>query len=253
MNETVAIITGASSGIGKSMVKALINSPDCPKQIWVIARRIDRLEELGKLSERIIPVKADLSDSSDMGKVLDLLKDKNPDVRLLVNSAGMGRRGNIEDRPSSDISDVLELNCVALSVFTAEVLPFMSRGARIINLASSAAFLPQPGFAVYAASKSYVVSFSRALSRELKPRGIKVTAVCPGPVDTEFNGLATDGRSSGFTGFRRLLAADADKLASASFKASGRGRVLFVYGFSQKALHVASKILPVGLLLKLIY
>ncbi len=249
----IAIITGASSGIGKAFVKALLEAPDCPERIWITARRLDRLEQMSSLSDKIIPIKADLLTHEGIEVIKSKLASEKPEVALLVNSAGMGRRGNIADRASSEIEDAVNLNCISLSVLSREVLPYMSSGSRIINIASTAAFLPQPGFTVYAASKSYVISFTRAFAQELKGTGIKVTAVCPGPVNTEFNSLATDGASSEFTGFRKLVAADADKLAAASLKASRRGRVMFVYGFFQKALHVASKLIPVGLFLKIFY
>lgn len=249
----IAIITGASSGIGRSFVKALIDSPDCPENVWIVARRADRLNELAGISPRIVPVVSDLSDLDGIRSVISKLEEEKPNVSLLVNCAGMGKRGDIMDRPSKDISDVIALNCTSLSVLTRDVIPFMSQGSRIINIASTAAFMPQPQFAVYSASKSYVIFFTRALSRELKKTGIKATAVCPGPVDTEFNSLATDGKSSEFKGFRKWFVADADKLARASLKASHKGRALYVHGFSQKAFHVVSKIIPTGLFLKLLY
>ena len=248
-----AIITGASSGIGEAFVKALLKEPDCPSHIWIVARRISKLNELAALSDKLIPVQADLLEDEGIDVITAKLRDEAPDVKLLINCAGMGRKGSVADRPSSDIADVIQLNCTALSVLTREALPYMSAGSRIINVGSSAAFLPQPYFNVYAASKSYVVSFSRALSRELKHTGISVTVVCPGPIETEFNALATDGKSAKFTGFRKFVAKDKDKLAASSLKAARRGRKLYVYGFTQKALHVFSKVFPTGLFLKMVY
>lgn len=250
---TTAIITGASSGIGKAYVDALLKSPDCPEKVWVVARRIDRLEALAAGSEKIVPVQADLLSDEGIKVIKDKLSEGGADVTLLINCAGMGKKGNIADRTASDIRDTVTLNCTALSVLTREVIPYMNRGARIINVGSSAAYLPQPGFTVYAASKSYVVSFSRALAIELKKLGITVTVVCPGPVETEFNKLATDGKSDKFTGFRKFVAADADKLAASSLKAARRGRRMYVYGLPNKALHVGAKFIPVGLFLELFY
>lgn len=248
-----AIITGASSGIGKAFVDALLQSPDCPEKIWAVARRIDRLEELAARSEKIVPVQADLLTDEGIAVIRDKLSSDGADVTLLINCAGMGKKGNIADRDAADIRNTVTLNCTALSVLTREVIPFMKKGARIVNIASSAAYLPQPGFTVYAASKSYVVSFSRALGIELKKPGISVTVVCPGPVETEFNKLATDGKSDKFTGFRKVVAADADKLAAASLKAAARRRRMFVYGLPNKALHVGAKFIPVGIFLQLFY
>lgn len=247
----IAIITGASSGIGKSYVNQLVASGETYDAIWIIARRIEKLQEMKSLSDKIVPVQCDLGEG--ISEITDKLKAEKPVVGLLINNAGMGRKGYIADRHSSDFVNTIDLNCTALTELTCEVLPYMERGSRILNVGSTAAFLPQPKFAVYAASKSYVVSFTRALASELKSKGIKATVACPGPIDTEFNGLATDGKSTEFTGFRKLVAANADKFAAASLKASAKGRVFFVYGFSQKCLHVFSKIVPTGLILRLIY
>ena len=100
------------------------------------------------------------------------------------------RFGGVRELSVSDQTEMAELNCTALTAVTSMVLPFMPNNSRILQFASSAAFLPQPGFAVYAATKAYVLSYSRALNRELKDRGISVTAICPGPVKTEFFDIA---------------------------------------------------------------
>ena len=101
-----------------------------------------------------------------------------------------GKIGGVRELSVSDQTGMAELNCTALTAVTSMVLPFMPNNSRILQFASSAAFLPQPGFAVYAATKAYVLSYSRALNRELKDRGISVTAICPGPVKTEFFDIA---------------------------------------------------------------
>jgi hypothetical protein len=120
---------------------------------------------------------------------------------------------------------------------------------RIINIASSAGFLPQPGFAAYAASKAFVISFSRALYYELIDHNIVVTTVCPGPVKTDFQRKATGGAQTDFTGVRKHVVADPVKLVKAAIKASRSGKQILVYGFSQKALHVASKLIPTSWIL----
>ncbi len=247
----IAIITGASSGIGKSYVNQLVASGETYDAIWIVARRIEKLQEMKSLSDKIVPIQCDLG--KGISEITNKLKTEKPVVSLLINNAGMGRKGYIADRSASDFVNTIGLNCTALTELTCEVLPYMVKGSRILNVGSTAAFLPQPKFAVYAASKSYVVSFTRALASELRCKDIKATVACPGPIDTEFNGLATDGKSTEFTGFRKLVAADSDKFAKASLKASSKGRVLFVYGFSQKCLHVFSKIVPTGLVLRLLY
>jgi len=254
----IALITGASSGIGESFVKYVsedkgIYGMGPIDEIWIVARRESRLQDLKeRLSDdRIRVVPCDLSSSVDV--ISDLLSREDPQIGLLINCAGLGKKGAVADRPASDLKDTLDVNCTSLSVLTRICLPYMvsksepftrKNGPRIINIASSAAFLPQPGFASYAASKAYVVSFSRALDMELRPRGIAVTTVCPGPVRTEFQQVATDGKSGEFTGFRKYVSADPYRLAAASLRASRAGRHMFVYGISQKLLHLVSKIVP---------
>lgn len=256
----IAIITGASSGIGESFVKQVVNGHgvygSMPfQQIWIVARRLDKLELLkSHLNDsRIVCVPADLTKAEDIDAIKKKLEEANPRVGLLINCAGCGKRAKVLDKDADALESTIALNCTSLSVLTRVCLPFMvsksapytkANGPRIINIASSAAFLPQPGFACYSASKSYVVSFSRALDIELRKEGIAVTTVCPGPVATEFQKNATDGSSSEFTGFRKYIVADPDKLAIASIKASRKGRHMLVYGFVQKALHVAAKIVP---------
>ena len=123
------------------------------------------------------------------------------------------------------------------------------RSATVINIASSAGFLPQPDFAVYAATKSYVISFSRAIAEELKDKGIAVTCICPGPVDTDFIKASKNDPNATFTGIKGKFVTSVDKLIPASLKAAKKGRTMYVHGFSQKLLHVASKILPTSWIL----
>jgi short-subunit dehydrogenase len=255
--KNIAIVTGASSGIGEAFVKEICSVDDKFDEIWIVARRQDKLDALVALTgdRRLRPVKADLTDASDLESIGKRLEAGDYSVDLLINCAGLGKRGNVADNAIEDIAATINVNCQSLSLLTKIVLPFIKtapvkkKGGRIINIASSAAFLPQPGFAVYAASKSYVLNFSRALGAELAAKGIVVTAVCPGPVDTEFLGKATGGRETEFTGIRKSFVADADKLAKASLKASFRGRRVFVYKFSQKVIHFISKAVPTGLVL----
>lgn len=259
MYQKIAIITGSSSGIGKAFTELLANdkgefykSPF--DEIWAVARRTDALEELARsvTGVKVVPVVADLASDSGIKTVEDKLKSEEPAVGLLINSAGMGIKGRVMDKPSEALSNTIAINCSALSRLIRITVPYMkNEGERpaIINIASSAGFLPQPNFAAYAASKSYVISFSRAMSYELKPLGISVTAVCPGPVKTDFQRRATEGKETDFTDWRKNFVADPVKLARASLKASRRGRRMISYPFSQKLLHLASKIIPISWIL----
>ena len=141
---------------------------------------------------------------------------------------------------------MIDVNCRALIAVTRLCLPYMGRGSRILQLASGSAFLPQPGFAVYAASKSCVLSFSRALREELRPRGIVVTAVCPGPVDTDFF------RAGGITlsPLKRFFLADPEKVAKKALADARKGKALSVYGLSMKMVRIAAKVFPEGWLVR---
>lgn len=265
MSKNIAIITGASSGIGKAFLEEIVKERGAYgcvpfEEIWAVARREDKIVETKALlgEDRIVPVKADLASPEDLSALADRLASEKPVIGLLVNCAGMGMKGAVEDLPAQTIEDTLDVNCTSLAKLTRICLPYMisktplwtmDNSPRIINIASSAGFLPQPGFAAYAASKSFVISFSRALYYELIDYNIVVTTVCPGPVKTDFQRKATGGVQTDFTGFRQYVVADPVKLAKAAIKASRSGRQILVYGFSQKALHVASKIIPTSWIL----
>ena len=259
MYQKIAIITGSSSGIGKAFLELLANDKGefykTPfDEIWAVARRADALNELARsiTNGKVVPVVADLSSDSGIKTIEDKLKAEEPSVGLLINSAGMGIKGNVMDKSPDALSDTIAINCSALSRLIRITVPYMkNEGVRpaIINIASSAGFLPQPNFAAYAASKSYVISFSRAMSYELKPLGISVTAICPGPVRTDFQRRATEGKETDFTDWRKNFVADPVKLARASLKASLKGKRMVSYPFSQKFLHLASKIIPISWIL----
>ena len=247
----IAIVTGASSGMGRYFSVMLPHFFTDLDEIWIIARRRSRLL---KLKEKIsIPVKVipgDLLDNLTYEELSNNLKESKCTVKVLVNCAGYGKSGDFKDISLDDNkvqSEMVQLNCTSLTRMTEVCIPYLSSGSRIINLASSAAFCPQPHFAVYAASKAYVLSFSRALGHEIKGKGIYVTSVCPGPVDTEFFNV-----SGGVSlGVKKLFMAKPEKVVSKAIKDSIKKKELSIYGAPMKISHIASKILPVRLMMKL--
>lgn len=191
----VAIVTGASSGLGREFALQIARGYKTVDEIWLIARRKDRLAstkaEIGKISDKLVRILAlDLTKEGDIEFYKSILARQNPGIRVLVNAAGYGIGGHFENMSEEEATGMIDLNCRALVALTHASLPYMTGPSNIINIASAAAFLPQPSFAVYAATKSLVLSFSRALGRELAGKEITVTAVCPGPVKTEFFDIA---------------------------------------------------------------
>lgn len=187
----IAIVTGASSGLGREYVRLLAEKSEKYEkldEIWVIARRAERLEELKNDSQ--IPLRviaADLTDESRLRKIGDLLQAEKPELRLLVNAAGFGRIGSFETIPPEESARMIDLDCRAPVMLCQIALPYMPSGARILNVCSTAGFSPFQFLAVYSASKSFLYRYSRALRVELLSRGISVTAVCPYWIrDTEF-------------------------------------------------------------------
>lgn len=247
----IAIITGASSGMGREFVRLLDRELVCLDEIWVIARREERLKELAKeVGTKLVPIEMDVTGKEAMGILSYLLKEKKPKVKFLINCAGFGKIGTVASLPLEGQLSMIRVNCLALTEITGLVLPYMAKKSRIIQMASAAAFLPQPRFAVYAATKAYVLSFSRALNRELADTGIRVTAVCPGPVRTEFFDLAE--QTGTIPLYKKLVMADSVKVVEKAFRDSVAGKSISVYGGSMKGLQVLAKVLPHEVMLKLI-
>lgn len=237
----IAIVTGASSGIGRQFVRALDDRGGLD-EIWVIARRADRLSELADVSKtKIIPISLDLSYPHSDEELSYLLSSKNPDVRVLINAAGYGKFGAFEDLSLPDQTGMIELNTSALVGVTYRTLPYMSQGSQIYQIGSLSAFQPVPYLGVYAASKAFVLSFSRALGRELAERGIRVLAVCPGWVRTEFFDRAVV-RDGVIVYFNKFFTPE--QIVTRAFKDMKRGRDVSVCGFSIRMQVLLTKILP---------
>jgi len=182
----IAVITGASSGMGREFAIKL-DKEHSFDEIWVIARREGLLSSLSsQVSAKVRVVPLDLTKQESLDTYSKLLQELNPTVSVLVNAGGFGRFGAVFDLSLSDQLEMIDLNDKALVSMTYLTLPYMQEGSQIYQLGSLSAFQPVPYIAVYGASKSFVLSFSRALNRELKDRKIRVLAVCPGWVKTDF-------------------------------------------------------------------
>lgn len=251
----IAIVTGASSGFGQEFVLQLAQKYPGFSQIWAIARRRDRLEQLAKevkckTGVTVVPIVMDLLDLGRMGELEIMLRQEKVTVRMLVNCAGFGKIGMVQEQDIQDLINMVHLNCESLTAVTKTVLPFMSPKSRIIQVASTAAYLPQPGFSVYAATKSYVYSFAKSLNEELRSKKITVTAVCPGPANTEFFQVVASEKEEPF--YKKLFMADPKKVVKKAIKDCARGKNESTYGIAMKLVKVISKLVPDNLIVRVI-
>lgn len=205
----IAIITGASSGMGKEFVKQFSQYVTVD-EVWVIARRQQQLNELQDICPITVrPLPLDLCDSQSFQTLSDLLEKEQPDVKLLVNASGFGKFGRFEKIPLADELRMIDLNCKALVAMTRTVLPYMHPGSHILQLDSLSAFQPVPFITTYGATKSFVLSYSRAMNAELKGTGIRMMAMNPGWVKTEFFNHAMQTNAADVQYFNHLYEADA--------------------------------------------
>ena len=182
----IAVVTGASSGMGKQFVLQLSQYVQVD-QIWVIARRASALEDLAQqVSVSVRPVCLDLCDNNSFETYKALLEEEKPNVKLLINAAGFGKFGDYDQIPMEEDLRMIDLNCRALVAMTRLTLPYMTAGSHILQLDSLSAFQPVPYSTTYGATKAFVLSYTRALNAELKPQGIRMMAMNPGWVKTEF-------------------------------------------------------------------
>ena len=182
----IAVITGASSGMGREFAVKLEAQKNFD-EIWVIARRADRLEELkGVLGDKVRPISLDLTDSASLDKFKAMLEEEKPEIDVLVNASGYGKFGAFEELPLDEQLGMLDLNAKALTAVTYLALPYLKKGSEVYQIASLSSFQPVPYLGVYGATKAYVLSFTRAIGAEIRKKGIKMMAVCPGWVKTEF-------------------------------------------------------------------
>lgn len=246
----IIVITGASSGMGREFALQLDKGLYTVDEFWLVARSADTLTKMAeKMDHPVKVLPCDLTKEEDIACFEAELKEHRPVIRMLINAAGYGLIGDTIEIPLQEQAGQIDLNCRALFEVTRLCIPYMRKKSRIIQLASSAAFLPQPGFAVYAASKSFVYSFSRALREELCSRQIYVTAVCPGPVRTAFFDVAE--RYGSTLSVKKYTIAEADRVVARALKDSAANRPLSVYGPIIKAFYAMTCVVPKGMLIRI--
>lgn len=239
----IGIVTGASSGLGWAYAKEIDKTMDLD-ELWLIARREERLRKLAselKCGCRVIPL--DLTKRESLDKLRDLLQAQRPRIDILVANAGFGKYGRAGDMTAEETHDMIALNCWALAETVRVCLPGMGRGSRILEVASCAAFQPLPGMNLYAATKAFVLSHARAIRRELAPRGVKVTAVCPYWVKTEFFDVAKDTANPGAV-HHAFFPMRAEAMAAWSLTMNSLDRAVVTGGPIPTAMRIGRKLLP---------
>ena len=248
----VALVTGASGGIGRELSMVLAWEG---YDLVLVARDGDRLRVLGDAIARdhgaaSLPVRADLADPAGPRAVLAAVEAAGLEVDALVNNAGFASYGPFVDADLATVLDLLQVNVVALTHLTRLVLPGMvARGhGKVLNMASTAAFVPGPLMAVYYASKAYVLSVSQALAEETRGTGVTVTALCPGLTRTGFQTRAAMESS----GLMRGGLMEPAAVAEAGYRGMARGQAVVIPGVANRALVQASRLLPRSLLPRLV-
>ena len=246
----IAIITGASSGLGREYLRQLIQRENFDA-VWAIARRQERLEELVRTyKDTVRPLALDLTQSASLRQLEYLLHTEQPDVAVLINAAGFGKMGTTDLMPAAVQDAMIDLNCRAAVDLTASALPYMKPGARILEICSSAGFSPIPELNVYAATKAFLLNYSKGLHYELKGRGINVTAVCPYWVlDTEFIPIAL--KDNPHPGRHFFLASTAESVVSWSLADSRHGRWVSTPGIMCTLHRFLAWLVPNRLMLQL--
>lgn len=242
-----ALITGASSGLGAEFARQL--APQA-STIILVARRLDRLdalrEEIARPGLTIHCHAADLADEVQTEALIASLAASGERVSLLINNAGLGDHGYFEESDWSRVNAMLDVNIKALTRLTHALLPELVRAGRgaVLNVSSIASLLPIPKMAVYAATKAYVTSFSEALRAELRGTGVSVTALCPGPVNTEFFGVAERGDQRGSMPAPELLKVSPVEVVSTALTAVERDRARVIPGWAVCILMTIASLVP---------
>ncbi len=239
-----AIVTGATGGLGQEFVREICKEDI--DEIWAVARNEKKLGELkAKFGDKVRPIRCDLSEKDELSKLFGLMEEEKPDIRLLVNNAGIGKMGGSTELDDDDIEKEIDINCTAVCLLCNHAIPFMMQGSRILNISSASSFQPVPYINLYAAGKAFVRSYTRALNVELKGKGITCTAVCPGWIDTDMLQKEYKGKTVKFPGL-----VSPDRVVLQALRDSARGKDISVCTFFVKYEHLLSKLLPHRLIMK---
>ncbi len=246
----IAIITGASSGLGREFVFQANKWTDA-KAIWVISRSEKALKELELISSipiRIIPL--DLTKEASLFKFKELLDKEKPNIRLLINCAGYGKFGEYDDIDIADDFGMINLNVKAVVAITRYATPYLSKDSKVLQVSSRASFQPVPYMSTYAASKAFVRSYTESLYYELKPRGIRIMALCPSYVNTKFLSRADSKQNTKIKNFGKIY--EAPDIVKRCYHDLYRSKKLVsTYGKEVKITRFLLRLLPTKVVLKI--
>ncbi|MDR0426150.1 MAG: SDR family NAD(P)-dependent oxidoreductase [Clostridiales bacterium] len=239
----IAIITGASSGIGREFARQIDRLKEVD-EIWIIARGLKKLDETREeLDTPVVQFPLDLTKKESFDNIREALLRQMPIVKYLVNAAGYGKFGSTTELTLEESEGIIELNDRALVTMTGLAVPYMVGGSHILHMGSISAYMPLPDFAAYAASKAFVVSYSYAQRAELKPKGITVTAVCPFWVKTAFFDRVANANATRIPEKYRFMSSP-DHVVKKALKAAKKNKPVSINRPAAKCLHVAAKLLP---------
>ena len=241
----IAIITGASGGLGKEFVALLLNEE--LDEIWCVARNIQKLNSLKEeYGDKVIPLSFDLSKQESITAMRDLIDSKKPQIKYLINNAGIGEiLGSYKQLSLEKTFKIIQINCNVVVSLCSICIPYMQTGDKILNLSSQSSFQPVPYLNLYAATKVFVRSYTRALNVELKGLGISATAVCPGWVDTEMLPKTSNGKKIKYPGL-----VSSKPVAVKALSDAKKNKDMSVYSLYVKFMHLLAKIYPQRLVMK---
>jgi short-subunit dehydrogenase len=248
----IALVTGASSGIGANLARELAKDGH---DLILSARRVEPMQVLAKELKSVgansTIITADLSDSGSAAVLVRDIETQGLAVDVLINAAGLGANGRFDASDPVRVTEMLQVNVVALTELTRMLLPPMvaRRKGQVLLMASTAGFQPGPQMAVYCASKAYVLSFGEAIAYELKDSGVTVTTLCPGATDTEFARVADAGSSALFKGLLPVMSAS--DVARIGYQGLKAGRGVVITGLVNKIMATSSRLSPTPLSLRI--
>jgi len=245
---SIAIVTGASSGLGKVFFEKVVERYPQLDEIWIIARRESMLKELASQYPnrmiRVVPL--DLSDTKSFETLDELLKELNPDIKVVINNAGFDRAGLFREMSSKDIYSHIDLNVTGTTMISRSCLPYMHEGSYQIITGSVGSFAPLPWRAVYSATKAYVRFFARALHEEERRRGVNIMLLSPGKMDTDmFHQNSNGGGNMDIQPYLNL-----DKVTVKALEKAEKGCATYTPMLFYKMFRLIAKLLPSAIMVK---